>query len=108
MLTHGCFIQVNLIFAQMRTTSYLLILLFISFLITPTIVTVIKKTSDTSQFYSFAEEELTHKAVVAFKQQDILNSILNFSTLVSALFFGKEDLQRDTISYAIFSPPPNN
>jgi len=43
----------------------LVLLIFVFFLATPSIVSVIKKNSDTSCFFGMSEEELAHKEVKA-------------------------------------------
>lgn len=55
----------NVIFAGMKLVARILLFIFIAFLSTPTIVTVMKKSSDTSIFFSFSEEEHSHKELKA-------------------------------------------
>lgn len=91
----------------MKVFARLLILVFVLFLSTPTIVTLIKKNTDTSIFYSFAEEEI-HKELkevkAEIKQQfdyPFLDLKIKKTTIIS------ENLSRhDNVAAEIFSPPP--
>ena len=47
---------------------WIIVSVFIIFLSTPTVVTLIKKSTDTSIFYSFAEEEI-HKEIKQVKAE---------------------------------------
>ena len=49
----------------MKALVRLVLLLFVLFLSTPTIVSVIKKSCDTSCFFNMSEEELAHKEIKA-------------------------------------------
>ncbi|WP_432671028.1 hypothetical protein [Flavobacterium sp. SM2513] len=91
----------------MKTASYLLLILFVSFLATPTIVSVINKSCDTSYFYNMVEEELSHKAVKDFKIQVNKENSFKLASLSSSLIISENQLKHDTITPAIFSPPPN-
>ena len=81
---------------------------FIIFLSTPTIVTLIKKSIDTSVFYSFAEEEI-HKDLKEVKAEvkqhfdyPFLDSTIRKNTAIIS-----ENLSRhDNVTSEIFSPPP--
>ncbi|NUY79427.1 hypothetical protein HUK80_00850 [Flavobacterium sp. MAH-1] len=52
-------------FCDMRAIVRLVLLMFVFFLSTPTIVSVIKKSCDTSCIFNMSEEELAHKEVKA-------------------------------------------
>ncbi|UPT70434.1 MAG: hypothetical protein M0D53_15315 [Flavobacterium sp. JAD_PAG50586_2] len=52
----------------MKYFARLFLTVFVLFLSTPTVVTLIKKTTDTSIFYSFAEEEI-HKELKEVKAE---------------------------------------
>jgi len=82
--------------------------LFVAFLSTPTIVTLIEKNTDISVFYNFSEEEI-HKNVKEIKAN--LNEEAHFvffdwtQQKKSKITF--ENLSRhDNVSEEIFSPPP--
>jgi ABC-type uncharacterized transport system substrate-binding protein len=95
-------------FAAMKLMSRILLLLFITFLSTPTLVTLIEKQTDVSIFYNFSEEEI-HKDL-----KEIKANLKEDTTLVffdwgqqenSKIIF--ENLSRhDNVFSKIFSPPP--
>ncbi|WP_309613294.1 hypothetical protein [Flavobacterium sp.] len=89
----------------MKLIAKFTLFVFITFLTTPTIVTLIEKNSDISMFYSFAEEE-NHKEIKADLR---LNFDYPFMEVVehqnSKIIF--ENLTRhDNIAEEIFIPPP--
>ena len=91
----------------MKFFARLLVFVFVAFLSTPTVVTLIQKNTDTSMFYSFAEEEI-HKELkevkAEIKQQfdyPFLDLQIKNTTIIS------ENLSRhDNVASEIFSPPP--
>lgn len=91
----------------MKTATYLFLILFILFLATPTIVSVVNKSCDTSYFYSISEEELSHKAVKEFKSYISNEHSFKLAKLDSSLIISENYLKHDNITPAIFSPPPN-
>lgn len=91
----------------MKTSTYVLLILFITFLATPTVVSIISKSCDTSFFYSVAEEELTHKAIKEFKYKLKIENDFKLSTLNSSVIISENQLRHDNITPSIFSPPPN-
>ena len=92
-------------FWRMKFFVRLLLFLFILFLSTPTIVSVIEKGSDTSIFYTFAEEELVHKDILkayhvgAF---DLVGPFANITSKISSACI----IKHDNIAGVIFIPPP--
>lgn len=92
----------------MKFFASLLLTVFVLFLSTPTIVTLIKKSTDTSIFYSFAEEEI-HKELKEVKAEikqhfdyPFLDLKINKNTAIIS-----ENLSRhDNVAAEIFSPPP--
>ena len=92
----------------MKFLSRLLVIVFIAFLSTPTVVTLIEKSTDTSLFYSFAEEEI-HKELKEIKADikqhfdyPFLDLQINKNTAIIS-----ENLSRhDNVASEIFSPPP--
>ena len=89
----------------MKLIAKFTLFVFITFLTTPTIVTLIEKNSDISMFYSFAEEE-NHKEIKADLR---LNFDYPFMEVVehhnSKIIF--ENLTcHDNIAEEIFIPPP--
>ena len=92
----------------MKFLSIILIFLFIVFLSTPTLVTLIEKNTNVSLFYSLAEEEI-HKELKEVKAEVKQHFDYPFfdlkidknTTIVS------ENLSRhDKVSSEITSPPP--
>jgi hypothetical protein len=90
----------------MKITAQILLFVFITFLITPTIVSVIKKSADISVFYSFSEEEKTHKEIKAVFNSDVVIAPVNLSQLDSDLIQSENLSKHDKISSKIFIPPP--
>ena len=90
----------------MKLAAQILLFVFITFLATPTIVSVIKKGTDTSIFYSFSEEEKAHKEVKAVFNFNVVNTPVNFSNLNSGLIHSENLSKHDKIASKIFIPPP--
>ena len=79
--------------------------MFVLFLATPTIVSVVKKSSDTSIFFSMAEEEQPHQEIKAELKYCSVN-IFHFEKLVSSLIVYENLSKHDNVSSTIFIPPP--
>lgn len=103
------FLTTKSYFCIMRILTTLVLVLFVTFLSTPTIVTLIERSTDVSLLYNFAEEEI-HKEVKEIKA-DLKQSFdypLLSSTVLKNLIIVSENLSRhDKISEEIFSPPPD-
>ena len=85
----------------------MILVYIIAFLSTPTVVTLIKKSTDISVFYSFAEEEIHKdlKEVKAIKQ--FFDCPFTETTLNSDSKIVSENLSKhDNVAEEIFSPPP--
>lgn len=96
----------NLYFCAMKFAVKIVLILFIAFLSMPTIVSVIKKSTDTSNFYSMSEEELTHKEVKAeFKFEPAL-TITFIERKSTGPILSENLLKHDNIAASIFIPPP--
>jgi hypothetical protein len=91
----------------MKIVAQILLFIFIAFLVTPTIVSVIEKSSDTSITYSFFEEEQSHKQIKAIFHFDIAYEIIHLSELTSSLILSENLSKHDIISSTIFIPPPD-
>ena len=89
-----------------QVTNIGLLFVFITFLSTPTIVSVVKKDADMSMFYSFSEEEKAHKEVKAVINFNIINTPVVFSDLKSSLIHSENLSKHDKITSQIFIPPP--
>ncbi len=93
------------IFAEMKSAASLILMMFVFFLSTPTIVGMIEKGTDTSYFFSMTEEELSHKEVVAeLKLQGY--EFVNLSGNSSALILSENLSRHDNVCASIFIPPP--
>ena len=91
----------------MKLLSGFILVIFVTFLSTPTVVTLIKKGTDVSMFYSFSEEEI-HKDI---KEVKSLKTYFDYPFTETELHSDSkiisENLSRhDNISEEIFSPPP--
>jgi hypothetical protein len=92
----------------MKFTASIILILFVTFLSTPTVVSLIQKSSDISMFYSFAEEEI-HKELKEVKAEIKQSFDYPFSdtTIKENLTIISENLSKhDNVSEEIFSPPP--
>lgn len=90
----------------MKIMAQLLLFVFITFLATPTVVSIIKKGADTSIFYSFSEEEKAHKEIKAIFYFDTVNAPVLLSNLNSGLIHSENLSKHDKITSKIFIPPP--
>jgi len=90
----------------MKLASTFLLVLFIAFLSTPTIVSLIEKKSDTSCFYNTSEEELTHKHIKVELKFEPELSLICFSKPSSALILSENLSKHDNVASAIVIPPP--
>jgi hypothetical protein len=93
----------------MKFAVNIMIVVFLAFLATPTIVSLIKKDSDTSIFYSMSEEELIHKEVKELKAELKVYhyDFFNFEKSTSGLIISENQSRHDNVTPSIFSPPPN-
>ncbi|AWA30409.1 hypothetical protein HYN48_10080 [Flavobacterium magnum] len=93
----------------MKFAVKIMIVVFLTFLATPTIVSLIRKSSDTSMFYNMSEEELAHKEVKELKAElRILQyDFFNFQKCTSRIIISENQLRHDNVMRSIFSPPPN-
>ena len=93
----------------MKTTARLLLFVFIAFLITPTIVSIIEKTTDISVFYSLSEEEKEIKEIKEIKaifNFEVFDAPVYLSKLNSGLIHSENLSKHDKIPSKIFIPPP--
>lgn len=90
----------------MKIMAQILLFVFITFLVTPTVISVIEKSADTSLFYSFSEEEKSHKEVKAVFNFDVVSPIVHSLPLNSSLIHSENLSKHDKIASKIFIPPP--
>ncbi len=90
----------------MKKLAGILLFIFVTFLITPTVVSVIGNDAETTVDYSFSEEEQLHKDIkIVFNFDQLYNTIYLFdikSVVVSTI----TTLKHDDVSLGIFIPPP--
>lgn len=91
----------------MKIISKIFLILFIAFLITPTIITVIQKSADISVFYTVSEEEHVHKEIKTFFYLENPAEISAPSKLSSGVILSENLSKHDKITSSIFIPPPN-
>jgi hypothetical protein len=90
----------------MKFAVKILLIVFITFLSTPTIVSMIEKSSDTSCFYSMSEEEQMHKEVKAEFNFEPFSIVLHNNFKTSSLILSENLSKHDNIASTIFIPPP--
>jgi hypothetical protein len=92
----------------MKFSASILLLLFITFLSTPTIIKLIEKNTDVSSFYNFAEEEL-QKEVKEIKADLRCNNefiFVDLSYILNLKIISQNNIVHVLVSEEIFSPPP--
>ncbi len=90
----------------MKFAVKLALLLFVIFLSTPTIVSAIEKSCDTSIFFSMTEEELSHNEIKAELKVDEYHFI-DLSGYASKRILSENLSRHDNVCAAIFIPPPD-
>jgi hypothetical protein len=92
----------------MKLLSRLILITFIAFLSTPTIITLIEKNTDISLFYSFAEEEIhkESKEVKAEIKQQFDYPFLDLKIQKNTAVISENLSRHDNVSSEIISPPP--
>jgi hypothetical protein len=99
--------MLNSIFAAMKIVAKILLIVFIAFLSTPTIVSLIEKKANTSCFYGNSEEEQMHKEVKAEFKFDTAFEFLSFSYPTSSLILSENLSKHDNVASSILIPPPD-
>jgi len=89
----------------MKFAARLVLVMFVLFISTPTIVSVIKKSVDTSYFYSMSEEEHAHKEIKADFHEHTYHFV-DLSGQTSSLILSENLSRHDNVSATIFIPPP--
>jgi hypothetical protein len=92
----------------MKFISTIILVFFISFLATPTIVSVIKKSTDLSIFFSFDEEEFQKdfKEIKADLSHEYEFTFVSIAIITSSKITSENLSKHDNVSEEIFSPPP--
>lgn len=92
----------------MKVLVKIVLFLFITFLATPTIVSILKSDADTSMVYSLSEEE-TVKEIKETKAQlkfELQVPVLFTTKRTSTVITFENTLKHDNRFREIFSPPP--
>ena len=90
----------------MRFAANLVLFLFMLFIATPTIVSVIEKSTDTSYFFNMTEEELSHKEIKADFAHNQHYDFVDLSGNTSSLISYENLSKHDNVATTIFIPPP--
>jgi hypothetical protein len=96
----------NFTFAIMNLIAKLLLMLFLASVSTPSIVSLIKKNSDSVYFFSSSEEEQVHKLIKIDFHLEVAYTIGIFLMPTSSLILYENFLKHNNIAAAIFIPPP--
>lgn len=91
---------------MMKIVASLFLLLFMTFLSTPTLVAMVERECDTSIFYTMTEEEENHKDFkLLFLHSPIFVDEALTSSASSKILY-ENCSKHDNVAAAIFSPPP--
>lgn len=93
----------------MKFAVKIVLLMFLTFIVTPTVVSLIKEDVDTSMVYSMSEEEQHNHPCKELKADIAMTDYIIFSNYTassSSLIISQHSLKYDNASSAIFSPPP--
>jgi hypothetical protein len=92
----------------MKVLARILLFIFIAFLITPTIVQVLKKDNSAALSLNFSEEEEAYKEFKATVHPFILEHEVPLLVWIQKKMIISENIvELDNISPSIFAPPPN-
>ena len=91
----------------MKLAVKFVIFIFLIFLSTPTIVSLIEKNTDTSIFYSMTEEEIFQKEVKSEFLVDMNHLDFSFFLINKIQIQSENAFFHDSISSKIFIPPPD-
>lgn len=99
----------EIIILSMKVLARFFLFLFLAFLAAPTIVILIKKSSDITVFFDFAEEEEdSQKEIKNFVHQELVNiELINVYFKEINFLFSNKTAKHDNVITFIFAPPPN-
>ena len=92
----------------MKLIARFILFIFVAFLTTPTIVTLIEKNTNVSMFYDFSEEE-NHKDLKEIKADLRLTfdyPIMEIAEYQNSKIISDNVTRHDNIAEEIFIPPP--
>ena len=92
----------------MKCVAKIFLFLFLAFLSTPTIISLIKKSTDISTYFNFNEEEIhkDYKDVKAHLNQNFEFVEINFSIEFSSFIFSENSIKHDNLAEEIIVEPP--
>ena len=92
----------------MKLLARCLLVFFVLFLSTPTIVTLIKKNTNISLFYIFSEEEVHKhfKEIQADLSHDYCYVFIDLPAIATTKIISENLSRHDNVAEEIFSPPP--
>ncbi len=96
----------------MKMAVKIVLLMFMTFIVTPTVVSLIKEDIDTSMIYGMSEEEQHNHAAKELKELKanfLLGDFMVFSKYTAkstSLIISQHSLKYDNACASIFSPPP--
>lgn len=93
----------------MKFAVKIVLLMFLTFIVTPTVVSLIKEEVDTSMVYSMSEEEHHNHSCKELKAGLVMPDYIVFSNYTassSSLIISQHSLKYNNAASAIFSPPP--
>lgn len=91
----------------MKFIAKLFLIVFLTFIVTPTIVSILEKNADVSVFYNLSEEENAHKVFKEICAIPTSNEIFYFQPYYSSLIISENLSKHDKISGKIVIPPPD-
>jgi hypothetical protein len=98
----------------MKFAVKIVLLMFLTFIVTPTIVSLIEEDIDTSMVYSMSEEEHHNHSCKELKELKAdLSSVdyfvfSKYTAKSSGLIISRHSLKYDNTASSIFSPPPEH
>lgn len=96
---------INSIFTIMKTIIHILLFVFVTFLVAPTVVSVIEKNRGLSVCFSFSDEEKNHKEIKAVFNFDFIGNPVHLSPFNSCLIQSVNLSKHEIIFFEIFIPP---
>ena len=93
----------------MKFAVKIVLLIFLIFLSTPTVVATIEKSCDTYILFGMSEEELTHQEIKVVKDELVSHDDSSFVLfgLKPVVISSENDVKHSNGYLTIFSPPPN-
>ena len=90
----------------MKKLASILLFLFVLFLITPTVVSVIENDADISVVSNFSEEEQVQKDIKLVFYFEQISNRLSLPSVTNQFVSFENTLKHNDISLGIFIPPP--